>query len=123
MHYLLQAFIRGSIPFVIMSGISGIMKIQNMDAFQIKSTFLTGIIITIVSSATVIYEINHWTLAKQSAIHFFIMLITVFPCLLFSGWFPLRSVIDFLKVLGIFLLVGLILWTISFLIFGKLLNK
>lgn len=123
MHYLSQAFIRGFIPFVIMSGISGIMRIQNMDAFQIKSTFLTGLIITIVSAATVIYEIDHWSLAKQSAIHFFIMLITVFPCLLFSGWFPLRSVIDFFKILGIFLLVGFFLWTISFLIFGKLLSK
>ena len=53
--------IRGIIPFVIMSGISLIMVYQKLNSFQIKSTFLVGIIITLVSAASVIYEIDKGT--------------------------------------------------------------
>ncbi|XZO08742.1 DUF3021 family protein [Weissella paramesenteroides] len=34
---------------------------------------------------TVIYEIDQWSFAKQSLIHFLLMFITVYPVLLFSG--------------------------------------
>ncbi|GMS49807.1 DUF3021 family protein [Enterococcus asini] len=123
MKYIIDAIIRGIIPFVIMSGISLIMVYQKLNSFQIKSTFLVGIIITLVSAASVIYEIDNLTLTQQSIIHFFVMLITVFPCLIISGWFPFTNIFDFLKVLAIFLVVGVVLWIISFFIFGKLLNK
>ena len=123
MKYIIDAIIRGIIPFVIMSGISLIMVYQKLNSFQIKSTFLVGIIITLVSAASVIYEIDNLTLTQQSIIHFFVMLITVFPCLIISGWFPLSNIFDFLKLLAIFLVVGVVLWIISFFIFGKLLNK
>ena len=123
MKYIIDAIIRGIIPFVIMSGISLIMVYQKLNSFQIKSTFLVGIIITLVSAASVIYEIDNLTLTQQSIIHFFVMLITVFPCLIISGWFLLSNIFDFLKLLAIFLVVGVVLWIISFFIFGKLLNK
>lgn len=54
-----------------MSGISLIMVYQKLNSFQIKSTFLVGIIITLVSAASVIYEIDNLTLTQQSIIHFF----------------------------------------------------
>jgi len=122
MAYIFQAFIRGIIPFGIMSIISLIMKFQNMDHFQIKSTFLTGIIISVVAAASVIYDVEGWSLGKQSAIHFVIMSITVLPCLFISDWFPLNHLGDYVKVIGIFLVVGLILWTVSYFVFGKLLG-
>ncbi|MGX7195635.1 DUF3021 family protein [Enterococcus olivae] len=121
-NYIIQALIRGGIPFVIMSGISGIMKFQNLDTFQVKSTFLTGIIISAVSAASVIYQVENWSLLKQSVIHFCIMLLVVFPILLISGWFPLNNVSDFFKILGIFLFVGIVLWSVFYFIFGKLFN-
>ncbi|MCF7545927.1 DUF3021 family protein [Enterococcus faecium] len=70
MKYIIDAIIRGIIPFVIMSGISLIMVYQKLNSFQIKSTFLVGIIITLVSAASVIYEIDNLTLTQQSIIHF-----------------------------------------------------
>lgn len=106
-----------------MSGISGIMKFQNIDMFQIKSTFLTGIIISIVSATSIIYQVDHWSLMKQSEVHFLIMLFTVFPCLLISGWYPLNNLFDFFKILGIFLLVGIVLWSVLYFVFGKLLSR
>ncbi|NLX82409.1 MAG: DUF3021 domain-containing protein [Clostridiales bacterium] len=118
-----NALIRGIIPLLIMSGISFIMKKQGMDAEQVNSTFIAGLIFTAVAAATVVYEVDAWTLKKQSLIHFGIMLVTVYPCLLVSGWFPVHGVVNALKVLGIFLLVGFVLWTIAYFIATRLQKK
>lgn len=122
MNYILSAIIRGSIPFIIMSLLSGIMKFQRLDDFQIKSTFITGLIVTSVVAASVIYEVESWSLIKQSIIHFLIMLITVYPCLVFSNWFPNKTILDLVKIFGLFLIVGIILWTVAYILFGKVLK-
>lgn len=122
MNYILSAIIRGSIPFIIMSILSGIMKFQRMDDYQVKSTFITGLIVTAVVAASVIYEVESWSLIKQSIIHFLSMLITVYPCLLFSNWFPNKTVLDLVKIFGLFLIVGIILWTVADILFGKILK-
>lgn len=118
-----KGLLRGGIPFVIMSGISGIMWSQNFSFFKVRSTFLTGIIIASIAAASIIYEIDSWTLFRQSWIHILIMLITVLPCLLVSGWFPLHTAWDYLYVIGIYCIVGFILWTFFYLLFTKWLDK
>lgn len=118
-----KAIIRGIIPLIIMTTISIIMKHQAQDAFQVKSTFLVGIIVTSVAAASVIYEIENWSLFRQSVVHFVTMLVTVFPCLLVSGWFKLNNISDYIKVFGIFLFTGIVLWGIAYFIFGKILAK
>lgn len=123
MSIIKKAFLRGILPLLIMTGIAAVMHHQGMDFFQVKSTFITGLIMTAVASASVIYEISHWSLKKQSLLHFLLMLITVLPCLLLSGWFPLSSAGDYAKVFGIFLLTGLMLWSIAYFIFKKLSAK
>ena len=122
MHYILSAGIRGAIPFVIMSTLSGIMKLQHIDDYSVNSTFITGLIITAVAATSVIYDIKSWTLARQSIVHFLIMLVTVYPCLVFSGWFPTKSILDLVKIFSFFLVVGIILWTLSYILFGKILK-
>ena len=122
MNYILSAIIRGSIPFIIMSLLSGIMKFQRLDDYQVKSTFITGLIVTAVVAASVIYEVESWSLIKQSIIHFLIMLITVYPCLVFSNWFPNKIALDLVKIFGLFLVVGIILWTVAYILFGKILK-
>lgn len=122
MHYILSAGIRGAIPFVIMSTLSGIMKLQHIDDYSVNSTFITGLIITAVAATSVIYDIKSWTLARQSIVHFLIMLVTVYPCLVFSGWFSTKSILDLVKIFGFFLVVGIILWTLSYILFGKILK-
>lgn len=118
-----RAIIRGIIPFIFKSAISLMMKYQGVDVFQVKSTFFAGIIVTSVAAASVIYEIENWSLLKQSVAHFVIMLVTVFPCLLVSGWFKLNNILDYIKVFGIFLFAGVVLWSIAYFIFGKIFAK
>ena len=122
MHYILSAAIRGAIPFIIMSIFSWIMKLQHIDDYSVKSTFITGLIITAVAATSVIYDVKSWSLIKQSVVHFLIMLATIYPCLVFSGWFPTKSILDLVKIFGFFLIVGIILWTISYILFGKILK-
>ena len=120
---LKQAAFRGVIPFAIMSALTLIMTYQKIDPSQTQGTFLTGVIISIIAAASVIYDIEKWSLLKQSAVHFIVMIFTIFPCLLISGWYELNSFADYLKVFGIFLLCGCVFWTIGYFVFGKLLNR
>ena len=122
MHYILSAAIRGAIPFIIMSILSWIMKLRHIDDYSIKSAFITGLIITAVAATSVIYDVKSWSLIKQSVVHFLIMLVTIYPCLVFSGWFPTKSILDLVKIFGFFLIVGIILWTISYILFGRILK-
>lgn len=90
---------------------------------QARSTFIVGLIIASVAGFSVLYNVESWSLLKQSIIHFICMVVTVFPCLTLSGWFPTESVLDIIKLLGIFLICGIVLWAIFYFIFGKLFSK
>lgn len=71
---ILQALKRGLIPFAIVIILSIIMVQQSVDENNIKGTLITGIIVSIVATASVIYEIKTWSLKRQSTIHFLVML-------------------------------------------------
>lgn len=120
MKFVRNAVIRGVIPLVIMSAISLILRSQGEGDDQVRSTFVTGLIIAAVAGASVIYDINDISLKKRSVIHLLVMIITVLPCLLLSGWFELNSFSDYLKVVGVFLIVGLVMWSVMFFIFTRL---
>ena len=120
---LKSAVIRGAIPLAIMSTISLIMRWQGEDADQVRSTFIVGLIITAVAAATVIYDIEGWSLRKQSVVHLAIMAVTVLPLLLLSGWFSLNSSTDYFGVVGIFLLVGLVTWSVIAFIFSRMTQR
>src|SRR5699024_12667963 len=106
---LLNILLRGGIPLLIMSGIALILYLQN-DMENAKSTFIVGWIIFFVGAASIIYNFNGWSITKQSAVHFLVMVITIFPLLLISGWFDVSSALAILKVFFIFLSFGIILW-------------
>nr|WP_238480647.1 DUF3021 family protein [Lactobacillus laiwuensis] len=78
------------------------MKLQHIDDYSVTSTFITGLIITAVAATSVIYDVESWSLTRQSVAHFLIMLVTVYPCLVFSGWFQTKSILDLAKIFGLF---------------------
>ncbi len=103
-----------AVPFLISSVITAtIMTSLSLfinDPFQAKGTLVSGLIAAIVIATIPIYDIDKWPLKKRSLVHFLVMLITVLPLLFYSGWFsPLITV-------GVFLLFGLVGWTIGFII-------
>lgn len=121
--YLKVGVLRAIIPFVIMTAIAISLYYGNQPHDQAKSTFIVGIIIAAVAGFSILYNVEGWSLLKQSIVHFVCMLVIIFPCLLLSDWFVLESFTDILKILGIFLICGIVLWSIFYLLFGRLFNK
>ena len=119
---ILQALKRGLIPLVIMMLLSIIMAMQSIDENNIKGTFITGVIVSIIAAASVIYEIKSWSLKKQSIIHFLVMLFTIYPLLLISGWYELSSPLDYIGVFCSFLCFGIVFWLLGYIIFGKIIK-
>lgn len=80
------------------------------DPTQAKGTLCAGLIAGVTISAIPIYDINSWSLGRRSLVHFLVMLVTVFPLLLWSGWFTPPVAI------GAFALFGIVGWTVGYLI-------
>ena len=68
------------------------------------------------AAGSLLYQVGGWSLTRQSVMHFAIMVVTVLPALLLSGWFPTDTAGGVLAVVGIFLATGLVLWTTLFLV-------
>lgn len=101
-------------PFLISGVTSAIVMIVISffisDPTQAKSTAIVGVIVGITLCTIPLYNIDTWSLLKRSLLHFAIMLVTVLPLLLWSGWFsPVIAVV-------VFLLFGLAGWTIGYLV-------
>ena len=117
-----QAVLRGGIPLVIMSGISVALYAQG-EAEDGRGTLFAALVFGVVLAASVIYDVERWTLARQTVVHFAVMIVTVLPLLFVSGWFPTRTAVDYFAIVGTFLLVGLVLWSAAFVVFGVLVPR
>lgn len=106
-----------SVVFAVM----GIALLVEGDSTTARSTFAVGVIVAATSGASVIYQVDRWTLVRQSAAHFMIMVCTVLPALLLSGWFMLDRPQAYLAVIAIFLASGLAIWLVMFVVFGVIL--
>lgn len=71
---------------------------------------------------SVIYQIGHWRFSKKIIVHYGAMLMTVFPTLLLSGFYQLNSFMDIVRGYIEFNLAGILLFTLTYLIF-KLVKK
>ncbi|MER2174946.1 MAG: DUF3021 family protein [Carnobacterium sp.] len=81
-----------------------------------RTFLLNGLIIMFLGIASVIYEINRWNFSKQIIVHYITMLLTVYPILLLSGYYPVSSFGDVLNVFLLFNKVGIMLFVATFII-------
>lgn len=84
-----------------------------------RQVLAIGIILAAMLGGALLYWIPGWSLKKQSFVHFLLMLVTVLPALILSGWFPLNTPLDWAILIGSFLLAGAILWPTMYAIFGR----
>ena len=115
MELLLKGLYRGFIPFGIMLILSLSSKLQGLTD-DANSYFYYGLIFFFLGLASVIYQMNEWSFPKQIIVHYLVMLLTVFPTLLISGFYPLNSFNDLLQVYVQFNKAGIILFTVTYLI-------
>ena len=71
--------------------------------------FLTGIIGLTFAATTVIFEMDSWSLLRQSITHFIITSIVMYVAGFLCGWFP-HTVASTLIWFGVFVFVYLIFW-------------
>ena len=78
--------------------------------------FFYGLIAFFLGLASIIYQIEQWSFLKQIFARYMAMLITVFPTLLLSGFYPLDSLKDVFDVYLQFNKVGIILFLTTYFI-------
>ena len=79
----------------------------------ILQTMLCGILGTGFAAASVIWEIDSWSLARQSGIYFAIVCIMMFPISYFANWMP-HSTGGVLSYIGIFIAIFVFVWFIQY---------
>lgn len=112
------ALLRGGIPFVIMSLMALLIFLGGMPS-DARSMVFAAVLVASVGGFTVLYEIESWSLLKQSVVHFVAMALTQLPVLFLAGWFPIKGPWDVLFILGVFLAIGVVLWSVGYLISKK----
>lgn len=86
----------------------------------ILQTVLCGIMGTGFAMASVIWELESWSLAKQSGIYFLIACIIMLPIAYIANWME-HSIGGFLSYVGIFVAIFFTVWFAQYLIWkGKI---
>lgn len=88
----------------------------------ILQTALCGLLGIGFSGSSIIWEIEHWNLVKQTGIYFLIVSAFMMPIAYFTYWME-HSLIGFLSYLGIFTLIFVIIWVIEVTIGRKNIRK
>ena len=71
--------------------------------------FLTGLLGTTFAATTVIFEMDNWSLIRQTLLHFIITSIVMYIAGFLCGWFP-HTVVSTLIWFGVFIVVYVIFW-------------
>ena len=71
--------------------------------------FLTGLIGTTFAATTVIFEMDSWSLLRQTITHFVITSIVMYVAGFLCGWFP-HTLVSTLIWFGVFIVVYVIFW-------------
>ena len=83
----------------------------------ILQTLLCGILGTGFAAGSVIWEMDHWSVVKQTGIYFSIISVIMLPIAYFAYWME-HSVVGFFAYFGFFILIFAIFWIIQFIV-GK----
>lgn len=109
-----QLLLRGGLPFAIMLGIAKLLEHQGKQD-NAHGTFVAAFIALFIGASSLIYDIDTWSLGTKIGVHFLVMLVTVYPTLLLSGWFRVDGFTDALKVFGYFVAGGAAILAVYFL--------
>lgn len=83
----------------------------------ILQTLFCGLLGTGCAASSVIWEIENWSIVKQTGIFFIIISVIMLPIAYFLYWME-HSIVGFFSYLGIFVLIFAVIWIIQFAI-GK----
>lgn len=76
---------------------------------------LCGVLGAAFSAASVIWEVEKWSVAKQTGIYALVVSAVMFPIAYFTGWME-RSLTGFLVYVGIFFAIFIVVWMSQYLV-------
>lgn len=79
----------------------------------ILQTLLGGLLGAGFAGCSIIWEIDNWSIVKQTGIYFLIISIIMMPTAYFTYWME-HSIRGFLSYFGIFTLIFIIIWFVQF---------
>ena len=88
----------------------------------ILQTVLCGIMGAGFAMASVIWELDSWSLAKQSGIYFLIACVVMLPVAYIANWME-HSLVGFLSYAGIFTAIFVAVWLIQYLAWKQKIKK
>lgn len=88
----------------------------------ILQTVLCGIMGSGFAMSSVVWDMDSWSLAKQSGIYFLLSAIVMFPIAYITHWMN-HSVSGILSYIGIFVAIFLIIWITRYLIWKRKIRR
>ena len=88
----------------------------------ILQTILCGILGTGFAMASVIWEIDSWSLAKQSGVYFLVISVVMLPIAYFANWMK-HSITGVLSYVGIFVMIFAAVWISQYLLWNRRIKK
>ena len=88
----------------------------------ILQTVLCGIMGSGFAMASVIWEIDSWSLARQSGIYFAVSCVIMFPIAYVTNWMK-HSIGGVLSYVGIFIVIFVLAWLIQYLAWSNRIRK
>lgn len=88
----------------------------------ILQTILCAIIGVGFAMASVIWEIDSWSLAKQSGVYFLIISVVMLPIAYFANWMK-HSITGVLSYVGIFVMIFAAVWISQYLLWKRRIKK
>lgn len=78
-------------------------------------TVLCGLLGTGFAAASVIWELEHWSLVKQTGIYFFVVSLVMLPIAYVTYWME-HSILGFFSYFGIFFAIFVVVWLVQYFI-------
>ena len=88
----------------------------------VLQTVLSGLLGASFAAASVVWETENWSIAKQTGVYFSISAATMLPIAYLAEWMQ-HTVAGFLSYLGIFAAVFLVIWTVRSCVWKRKIKK
>jgi hypothetical protein len=88
----------------------------------IFQTLLTGTLGAATAAASVIWEMERWSIAKQTGIHFLVLSIALLPIAYFSHWMD-RSVAGFILYFAVFVAIFIFVWLVNYAVWWRKIKR
>ena len=88
----------------------------------ILQTILSGLVGSAFAGSSVIWEMDNWSIAKQTSIYFLITSIVMMPIAYLMNWMD-HSIMGFVSYFGIFIIIFIIIWVIQYFILKSKIKK